>query len=137
MINMIHYQNPSQKVLYQSAVLSFCLNQRICCSDHAFFSQHFSLRNTASSAHIRQRKKGSPAKAVFLQKSNHPFSCLFIICDNVLNASSKSSLNGDLVIFLYMDDVCHYSVDSRFSAFLFHYAANTVSVSVIPLCKIF
>ena len=61
---------------------------------------------------------------------------LFIVCDNILDASAKCRLNGDLVVFLHMDDICHNATDARYMVFLLHDAADAVSIAIVAFRNI-
>ena len=61
---------------------------------------------------------------------------LLIVCNNVLDTSAKSCLDGNLVLLIYLDQICHNALNPRHPVFLLHNTADTVSISVITLGNI-
>ena len=137
MINIIYNKDTAQKIHDQFTVFFICIYKSIGSTHNSRFTQHIPLIQSTSSADIRQRKKCSTAKAVFLQKTNHTFSCLFIICDDILNTSAQCSFNRNLIVFLHMNDISHNTFNTGFTVFLFHYTTDTVSISIITFCNVF
>ena len=136
-VNVIHHKHTTQKISSKSGILRTCSYQFTGKPDHSRLLQRIPLGKTTSSIDTVKWKERSTAETVFLQKFDHMLGSLFIVCDNVLNTSAKSRLNGDLILLVYLDQICYNTLNSRYSVLLFHYTADTVSVSVIALCNIF
>ena len=86
-------------------VYFFHLNKCIRKPDHPLLLKSLVLSNTGSSIDTRQRKKCRPTEFILLQKRNHPFCRLFIICYDVLDTSSKGSLHRNLIRFVHFDQI--------------------------------
>ena len=136
MVDIVHHQNPAEKILYQFTVFCICLDQCVRRSDHSRFLQRISLCKAASSADIRQWKEGRTAITVLLQETYHPLRRLFIVRYDILDASAKCCLDRNFVILLHMDNICDNAPDTRFFCLLFHDPPDTVAIAVITLCDI-
>ena len=136
MVNIIYDQHTTKKIHNEFAVLSICFYKRICCSDNTRFTQDIFLRKATTSTDIGKRKESCPSVAVLLQKADHTLRSLFIICNNILNTSSKCCLNSDLIFLIDLNDI-RYNTDQTFLTFFIrHYLSDTVTISVIALCNI-
>ena len=136
MVNMIHDQSPAQQKVCKLLILCFCICKCICHPDHAFFFQRAGLADACVCPDTGQRKEGGAAKPVLFQEMDHSLCRFLVFRNNILDASSKSCLYGDLIFFIYFDNVCHYAKKSFFPGFIVHDPADAVSISVITLCDI-
>lgn len=97
----------------------------------------FRIPDSSAAMHTCQRKKCCPSEFITLKEINHTLGCIFIICNNILNTSSKRCLNSDLIRpFIDLNDI-RYNTDQTFLTFFIrHYLSDTVTISVIALCNI-
>ena len=136
MINMIYYQHTSQQKFRNLLILRCSGHQFTGHTDHSRLLQRLPRGKISSRADAAHRQKSSTAVPVFLQKFNQCLRSLIIVRYNILNATSKCRFNGYFIILIYLDQICHNTLDSRNPFFLFHYPADTVTVAVITLCNI-
>ena len=113
------------------------MDQTVCRSDHALLFERLRISYSSASVHARERKKCRPSELVLLQEGDHPFRRLFIVCDNILDTSSKSGLDGDLVLFVHLDDISHNTDQAFFPVPVCHDFPDAVPVSVISLGNVF
>ena len=67
---------------------------------------------------------------------NHSFCCILILRYDILDISSKCSLNSDLIVFFNLHDICYYTQKSLLPVLIIHDFTNTVTVSVIAFSHI-
>ena len=136
MVNIVNYQHSSEKKLRNLLILWRCGHKFTGNTDNARLSQCLSRGKFSSWTDTAHRQEGSTSITVLLQKLNQCFRRLFIVCNNVLDASAQCSLNRDLIIFVYLDQIRNNALDSRNPFFLFHDSSDTVSIAIITLCDI-
>ena len=135
-INMVYYNRASKQLICQSVKSWFHMDQCIRKSDHARLFECFRIPDSSAAMHTCQRKKCCPSEFITLKEINHTLGCIFIICNNILNTSSKRCLNSDLIFLIDLNDI-RYNTDQTFLTFFIrHYLSYTVTISVIALCNI-
>ena len=133
MINVINYQHSSKKEFRDLLILRSYGHQFAGNPHNARLFQCFFRCKLTSGTYAAHGKKGRTSITILFQKFDHGFGSLLIICNNILNAPTKSCLDSDLIIFVYLDQICDNTLDSRNTFFLFHNSPDTVSVSIIAL----
>ena len=136
MINVINYQHSSKKKFRNLLILRGHRHQFTGNSHNSRFFQCFLRCKLTAWTDTAHREKGCTSITVLFQKFNHHLGSLFIICNDILDTSAKCCLNSDLIIFVYLDQICNNALDSRNTFLLLHNSPDTVSVSIITLRNI-
>ena len=123
----------SQKVRLKLCKLLGCPDKAAAGPDHSRFRQRCLIYLLRPFPHARQRKKGCTSITVPLQIFNHLLCRCLITGDNILNTASQCCLNGNLILFIDLNQVCHNSKQTGFFFLFFHYATNGVPITVITL----
>ena len=105
-------------------------------TDHAFLAECFRRPYPTAAAHTRKRQKSCPSEPVFLQESDHPLCSVLIVCHNILDASAKSCLHSDLILFVHFDDISDNSEQAFLAVPVRHHFPYAVPVSVISFCYV-
>ena len=137
MVNVINDKHASKEIHDQFTVFFISLHKRIGSSYNTGLIQHISLIQPTPSTDVGKRKKCSTSESILLQETDHTFGCLFVICNDILYASTQCCFDGNFVILLYMDDISYNTFDTGFPAFLFHDTANAVPVTIVAFSNIF
>ena len=135
-IHGLGYNHTSQQICNHAFVLGITVHQFGSKADDALILQYFCLLEVATTIHTGNRKEGCTTQMILLQEINHALRCLFILGNNVLDVTAKSGLNGNLVLLLYVNQVCNNAMDTGILVLLLHNGTNTLTVSVITLCNI-
>ena len=102
--------NATDCLLYTSfQVLVFHHNKSVCKTDNSCFIQCLWLSDSSMGTDLRQWEKCCTTEFILFQKFNHTFCCLFVICNNILDTTAKSRLNGCLIFFLYFNNCLLYT----------------------------
>ena len=113
MINVINYQHSSKKEFRDLLILRSYGHQFAGNPHNARLFQCFFRCKLTSGTYAAHGKKGRTSITILFQKFDHGFGGLLIICNNILNAPTKSCLDSDLIIFVYLDQICDNTLDSR------------------------
>ena len=136
MVNMVYHQSSPQQIIGKPLIL--CRN-RYQFTGHANNPRLFQRTGIVKDffiLHAGQRQERSPSIFILFQKSNHFLGCIFVVCNDILNAAAQSRLNSCLIAFFHLQKVCHNTPDAGYLLLLFHNPTNTISVSIITLCNI-
>ena len=96
-INILNHHGPSQEVSDEIRIMRIILDNLRSKAYHAVFVQYAFLPKFPAVLHRCQRQECRPAEPVLLQECDHPLGGLFIGSDDILNASAKRGLYGELV----------------------------------------
>ena len=137
MINVVNNKRTSQKIRCKTVVFRIDCNKCIRRSDHSRLFQRFRSADSITRTNTCKRKKCCTSKLILLKELNHPLSSIFITGNNILDTSAKCSLNRNLILLFYFDEICNNTEKSRFLVLVVHDTPNAVSISIITLCNIF
>ena len=112
------------------------MDQRICKADHARFVQRLGRAQAAGCVHAGKRQECGTAKFILLQKCDHPFGGLLVICNDVLDAAAQRRLNGALIFFVRLNDIGYNPDQAFFFIPVCHDPADAVPVPVIAFCNV-
>ena len=132
-IQFIDHDRPPQQRRYHITVNVIAFHERVRRSDNAFFTQHIFLCENGWCDSC-QRDKSSSAVSVLFQESDQIPRRLFVLCDNVTQASAKRCLNRFGVFGRRADQIRHNAADPAVAEV--HDPFDTLSETFIALSEI-
>ena len=133
---MVNHQCSAKQIFGKHRKFIFCTDQCMGDTDDTCFLQHIFFIENVIAFDGCQWQECCTSKLIGLQIPNHGLCSLLIVGNDILNASSKGCFNGNLIVFLYLNQICHNAQDSASALFLLHDLTDRVSITIIALCQI-
>ena len=129
-VDIVDDDNAAEQISGHLAETIITGHNRIRQADHAFAAPAVEIIKTPS-ANRGERQKCRPAEPSRLQHFNHIAGRSLIIRNNIRNAAAERCLDGQLVFFVYMNDIRHDADNARPLLLVLHDLADTVAVAFI------
>ena len=105
MINRICHKHTPQQIRRHFLILLLTLYQLTGNSNDSGLLQCRFILRIFSCAYTGQRKKCCTSETVLLQKCNHFLCRCFIFRHNILNVSTQSGLNRNLIFLIHLNQI--------------------------------
>ena len=135
-VDRINNNNPAQQIRHNAIIDRLVLHQLICHTEHTGPAERPRISAVVTALHTGQRKKRRTAETVFLQIIDERLCSCLILCDNILDTASKSSLHRSLIFLFDLYKISHNAVDSGNLVLFFHDTAHTAAIAFITLCNV-
>ena len=132
-VYVFHDNGTAEQIAYQIAEPVFTGHDLRSKPDHAELLEDALFLQLTAVFHGSQRQEGGTPEPVFLQKRDHALCRLLIGCHDILDASAKRCLDGQLILLRGLDQIRHDPQNPGNTVLLLHDPPDRAAVPLITL----